>query len=58
MASVASSSSRGRGGIVGNGTRGPVEQKLEIDPRLAQSKRLEMDRDLETIQNLKRREVR
>jgi GTPase len=48
----------GRGGIGGIGTRGPGEQQLEIDRRLAQSKRVDLQRELETIQERKRREVR
>lgn len=48
----------GRGGIGGIGTRGPGEQQLETDRRLAQAKRLDLVRELETIQARKRREVR
>ncbi len=48
----------GVGGVGGIGTRGPGEQQLEIDRRLAQSKRLDLVRELEVIQARKRREVR
>ncbi|MCC6427169.1 MAG: GTPase HflX [Phycisphaerales bacterium] len=48
----------GVGGIGGIGTRGPGEQQLEIDRRLAQSKRLDLVRELEMIQARKRREVK
>ncbi len=48
----------GRGGIGGIGTRGPGEQQLEIDRRLAQKKRVDLERDLKVIQARKRREVR
>lgn len=48
----------GVGGIGGIGTRGPGEQQLEIDRRLAQGKRLDLVRELEVIQARKRREVR
>ncbi len=47
----------GVGGIGGIGTRGPGEQQLEIDRRLAQAKRLDLERELEVIQARKRREV-
>jgi GTPase len=48
----------GVGGIGGIGTRGPGEQQLEIDRRLAQAKRLTLVRELEGIQARKRREVK
>jgi GTP-binding protein HflX len=48
----------GHGGIGGIGTRGPGEQQLEIDRRLVQRRRLDLQRELETIQARKRREVR
>jgi GTPase len=48
----------GHGGIGGIGTRGPGEQQLEIDRRLVQRKRLDLERQLEVIQGRKRREVR
>jgi GTPase len=48
----------GRGGIGGIGTRGPGEQQLEIDRRLVQRRRLDLQRELEVIQGRKRREVR
>ncbi len=48
----------GRGGIGGVGTRGPGEQQLEIDRRLAQDKRLRLQRQLDEIQVRKQREVR
>jgi GTP-binding protein HflX len=48
----------GRGGIGGIGTRGPGEQQLEIDRRLAQEKRLRLEAQLREIQSRKQREVR
>jgi GTP-binding protein HflX len=48
----------GRGGIGGIGTRGPGEQQLEIDRRLAQDKRLRLESQLREIQARKQREVR
>ncbi|MBL9031002.1 MAG: GTPase HflX [Phycisphaerae bacterium] len=48
----------GRAGIGGIGTRGPGEQQLEIDRRLAQRKRLDLQSRLAEIQARKRREVR
>ncbi len=48
----------GRGGIGGIGTRGPGEQQLEIDRRLAQEKRLRLESQLREIQERKEREVR
>src|SRR5690242_20168757 len=48
----------GRGGIGGIGTRGPGEQQLEIDRRLAQRKRLDLQARLSEIQVRKKREVR
>lgn len=47
----------GAGGIGGVGTRGPGEQQLEIDRRLAQRKRLELERELSEIHARKRRMV-
>jgi GTPase len=47
----------GSGGIGGIGTRGPGEQQLEIDRRLAQSKKVVLRRRLEEIQDRKRRMV-
>lgn len=43
--------------VGGIGTRGPGEQQLEIDRRLVQRRKLELQRDLEVIQARKRREV-
>lgn len=48
----------GVGGIGGIGTRGPGETQLETDRRLAQSRELQLRRELETIQARRRREVR
>lgn len=48
----------GSGGIGGVGTRGPGEQQLEIDRRLVQRRRLELERELEHVQARKRRAVR
>lgn len=48
----------GSGGIGGLGTRGPGEQQLEIDRRLVQRRRLELERELERVQGRKRRAVR
>lgn len=48
----------GSGGIGGVGTRGPGEQQLEIDRRLVQRRRLELERELEHVQGRKRRAVR
>ena len=48
----------GTGGIGGVGTRGPGEQQLEIDRRLVQRRRLELERELKHIQDRKRRAVR
>jgi GTP-binding protein HflX len=47
----------GPGGIAGIGTRGPGEQQLEIDRRLAQRKRLALRRRLEVIRQRKERLV-
>ena len=47
----------GAGGIAGVGTRGPGEQQLEIDRRLAQRKRLDLERELAVINARKRRTV-
>lgn len=47
----------GAGGIAGIGTRGPGEQQLEIDRRLAQQKKDDLKGRLEEIQARKRREV-
>jgi len=48
----------GSGGIGGVGTRGPGEQQLEIDRRLVQRRRIELERELERVQGRKRRAVR
>ncbi len=48
----------GSGGIGGVGTRGPGEQQLEIDRRLVQRRRLELERELERVQGRKQRAVR
>lgn len=48
----------GHGGIGGIGTRGPGEQQLEIDRRLAQRKKLDLQARLKEIQARKQREVR
>jgi GTP-binding protein HflX len=48
----------GSGGIGGVGTRGPGEQQLEIDRRLVQRRRLELERELKHVQERKRRAVR
>ncbi len=48
----------GGGGLTGIGTRGPGEQQLEIDRRLVQRKKLDLQARLEEIQARKRREVR
>ncbi|MEN0021458.1 MAG: GTPase HflX, partial [Planctomycetota bacterium] len=42
----------------GVGTRGPGEQQIEIDRRLVQRRKLELQRDLERIQGRKRRAVK
>jgi GTP-binding protein HflX len=47
----------GRGGIGGIGTRGPGEQQLEIDRRLVQNRRVDLQRRLAEVQARKRREV-
>ncbi|MCA9304647.1 MAG: GTPase HflX [Phycisphaerales bacterium] len=47
----------GSGGIGGVGTRGPGEQQLEIDRRLVQKKKSVLMRELEEIQERKRRAV-
>lgn len=47
----------GAGGIAGIGTRGPGEQQLEIDRRLVQSRKNDLQRQLREIQARKRREV-
>lgn len=47
----------GGGGLTGIGTRGPGEQQLEIDRRLVQKRKLELQRELVEIQGRKRREV-
>ena len=48
----------GSGGIGGVGTRGPGEQQLEIDRRLVQRRKLELERELHRVQARKRRAVR
>jgi len=47
----------GVGGVVGIGARGPGEQQLEIDRRIVQRRRVQLQRELEEIQARKRREV-
>ena len=47
----------GAGAIVGVGTRGPGEQQIEIDRRIVQRKKTLLRRQLEEIQDRKRREV-
>jgi GTP-binding protein HflX len=47
----------GVGGIAGVGTRGPGEQQIEIDRRIVQRKKTQLRRELEEIQDRKRREV-
>ncbi len=47
----------GHGGIGGIGTRGPGEQQLEIDRRLVQRKKLDLQRELKGIHGRKRRMV-
>ena len=47
----------GAGGLSGIGTRGPGEQQLEIDRRLAQRKQVLLKRRLEEIEDRKRRMV-
>lgn len=47
----------GVGGIGGIGTRGPGEQQLEIDRRLVQNRRNDLEREIRVIQARKRREV-
>ena len=47
----------GGGGVSGIGTRGPGEMQLEIDRRLVQRRKLELQRNLADIQARKRREV-
>lgn len=47
----------GGGGLTGIGTRGPGEQQLEIDRRLVQRKKLDLQARIEEIQERKRREV-
>ncbi len=47
----------GSGGIGGVGTRGPGEQQLEIDRRLVQKKKSVLTKELEGIQERKRRAV-
>jgi len=48
----------GSGGIGGVGTRGPGEQQLEIDRRLVQRRKTQLQRELRAIQDRKRRQVR
>ncbi len=47
----------GSGGIGGVGTRGPGEQQLEIDRRLVQRRKSQLQRELADIQSRKRRSV-
>jgi GTP-binding protein HflX len=48
----------GHGGIGGIGTRGPGEQQLEIDRRLVQARKNDLEAQISTVQERKRREVR
>jgi len=48
----------GAGGIGGVGTRGPGEQQIEIDRRLVQNRRVQLERELERIRERKARSVR
>ena len=48
----------GAGGMAGIGTRGPGEQQLEIDRRLAQRRKLDLQGQLDVIYERKRRTVR
>ncbi|MBC7835786.1 MAG: GTPase HflX [Phycisphaerales bacterium] len=48
----------GTGGIGGMGTRGPGEQQLEIDRRIVQRKKVDLERELAVIHGRKRRLVR
>ncbi|MEM9065352.1 MAG: GTPase HflX [Planctomycetota bacterium] len=48
----------GAGGIGGVGTRGPGEQQIEIDRRLVQRRRVQLERELEGIRERKSRSVR
>lgn len=43
--------------VGGVGTRGPGEQQLEIDRRLVQARKNDLEREIETVQERKRREV-
>ncbi len=45
------------GSPAGIGTRGPGEQQLEIDRRMVQRRKAELRREIEKVQNRKRREV-
>lgn len=47
----------GGAGLGGIGTRGPGEMQLEIDRRLVQRRKLDLQRELEVIQARRRREV-
>jgi len=47
----------GSGGVGGVGTRGPGEQQLEIDRRLVQRRRQQLQREIRVIQDRKAREV-
>jgi GTP-binding protein HflX len=47
----------GAGAGAGIGTRGPGEQQIEIDRRIVQRRKAELKREIETIQQRKRREV-
>ncbi|GAB4384888.1 MAG: GTPase HflX [Phycisphaerales bacterium] len=47
----------GVGGVGGVGTRGPGEQQLEIDRRLVQRRKIALQRELDEIQQRKRRAV-
>ena len=47
----------GSGGIAGVGTRGPGEQQLEIDRRLVQARKNDLEREIRVVQARKSREV-
>lgn len=47
----------GAGGIGGVGTRGPGEMQLEIDRRLVQARKNDLEREIRIVQARKRREV-
>ena len=45
------------GGITGIGTRGPGEQQLEVDRRIVQRKKIQLQREIAEVQARKTREV-